>query len=226
LQKLYNEVWQTGTFSSEWGHSKLVALWKGPTKGKSSDPSTYRGLQIGSTLCKVMIIIIVKRVKQFYEGQLMDEQQGFRIGRSTTDGLFLLKSLQYANYKSRKETPVLFIDLKAAFDHIDKDWLFKSIKQRIHESSFKIFELLQNLYENLTTAIDGQSKFKIELGVRQGGPESPLLFNLYLDYVMRAVKCECNKQKIKFTKLNFSIPSSATSSNSVFGIYGKHNLDG
>ena len=63
ITKLYNEVWQTGIFPSEWGHSKLVALWKGPTKGKSSNPSTYRGFQIGSTLCKVMIIIIVKRVK-------------------------------------------------------------------------------------------------------------------------------------------------------------------
>ena len=92
-------------------------------------------------------------------------------------------------------------------------------------SDFKLFELLKSLYKSLTSAIDGHHEFKVELGVRQGGPESPLLFNLYLDYVMRAVKCECNKQKIKFTKLNFSIPRSALASNRILGLYGQHNLD-
>ena len=30
-----------------------------------------------------------------------------------------------------------------------------------------------------------ESDFEITLGVRQGGPESPMLFNLFLDFVMR-----------------------------------------
>ena len=53
LTSLYNHVWIHHEIPEEWGHSKLVALWKGPSKGKSDDPSTYRGLQIGSTLCKL-----------------------------------------------------------------------------------------------------------------------------------------------------------------------------
>ena len=47
--------------------------------------------------------------------------------------------------------------------------------------------------------------FIIELGVRQGGSKSPLLFNLY---------------NVEFFKLKYSIPKSAFVSNSPFGEYG------
>ena len=51
--------------------------------GKLSDPATYRGLQIGSTLCNIMMIIILNRIKSWYNSQLLDQQQGFRQGRGT-----------------------------------------------------------------------------------------------------------------------------------------------
>ena len=44
LLKLYQTVWSTSMIQKDWGHSNLVALWKGPSKGKAGNPSTYRGL--------------------------------------------------------------------------------------------------------------------------------------------------------------------------------------
>ena len=38
LLKLYGTIWETLLIPNEWGHSKLVTLWKGPAKGKASDP--------------------------------------------------------------------------------------------------------------------------------------------------------------------------------------------
>ena len=93
LTSLYKEVWESNQIPLNWGHSRLVALWKGPSKGKADDPTTYRGMQIGSTLCKLMVVIIINRIKDWNERQLLDQQQGFRAGRGTTDGLFLVKSL-------------------------------------------------------------------------------------------------------------------------------------
>ena len=181
-----------------------MALWKGPSKGKADDPSTYRGLQIGSTLCKIIVILITNRMKEWYENQLTEQQQGFRASRSTTDGLFLIKSLQQIAYKTRKIIPTLFIDLTAAFDHIKRNWLFDSIKQRLNnQNEFKLFELLQDLYKKTTTSIENHN-FEISLGVRQGGPESPLLFNLYLDYVMRVVEDECKKTEYNIRKTQLS----------------------
>ena len=58
LMKLYKTIWETLLIPKDWGHSKLITLWKGPAKGKASDPSAYRGLQVESTLCKILMMLI------------------------------------------------------------------------------------------------------------------------------------------------------------------------
>ena len=103
IVKLYQTIWYTCTIPKSWGHSKLVTLWKGPTKGKVDDPTTYRGLQIGSSLCKIIIIIVINRLKSWYEKQLLDQQQGFRSSRGTTDGIFFAKSVQQITRKWKSQ---------------------------------------------------------------------------------------------------------------------------
>ena len=228
LTEIYAHVWTRNEVPSQWGHSRLVALWKGPLKGKVIDPTTYRGLQVGATLCKVMVVIIINRIHDWYEKQLLDQQQGFRTGRGTTDGIFLAKALQQVAKKTGKEINVLFVDLTAAFDHVDRRWLFRTVKQRIkNETDCKLFDLLETLYSSTTSALSKHEleTFVIELGVRQGGSESPLLFNLYIDYVMRVFLLECAKQNIKFVKTKYSIPTHASSTQSMFGEYGEMVFD-
>ena len=40
------------------------------------------------------MIIILDRLREWYDENLLDQQQGFRSGRGTTDGIYLLKRLQ------------------------------------------------------------------------------------------------------------------------------------
>ena len=67
LLKLYQSVWTTKVIPKEWDHSKLVTIWKGPGKGKQDDPSTYRGLQVGSSFCKIMVSVIIGRINEWYD---------------------------------------------------------------------------------------------------------------------------------------------------------------
>ena len=214
LLKLYQTVWTTNMIPKDWGHSKLVALWKGPSKGKADDPSTYRGLQIGSNFCKIMVIMIINRWRNWYEEQLMDQQQGFRRARGTIDGIFMVKQVQQIAEKMRKPVYALFVDLSAAFDHVCRKWMFKSISNRhSNHSDKKLIELLETLYEYTTTALaeTPTDKFKLDTGVRQGGPESPLLYNLYMDFIMRIFLERCKTNRIKFLKLKYNIPSYVSS---------------
>ena len=64
MKMLYIDIWNTVSIPSSWSKSKLVALWKGASKGKVEDPTAYRGLQIGSSLCKILIIIIINRFRE------------------------------------------------------------------------------------------------------------------------------------------------------------------
>ena len=139
---------------NEMGHSKLVSLWKGSSKGSIEDPEAYRALQIGSTLCKIMIVIIINRLKTWYDQQLLDQQQGFRSGRGTVDAIYRIKRIQQITNRMKLPVYVLFIDLTAALDHVDRKLLFQSIKQRFSKMwNTKLIQLLESLYSYTTTAL-------------------------------------------------------------------------
>ena len=42
---------------------RTFPLWKSTVKGNTKDPFSYRGLQVGSTLYKLTITIIIDRLK-------------------------------------------------------------------------------------------------------------------------------------------------------------------
>ena len=101
LIKLCNIIWLTEKIPQKWSNSKLVTIWKGAAKGKIEDPSTYRGIQIGSKFCKILVVIILERIIKWYEKQLLDQQQGFRSSRGTADRIYIVKRIQ-VSYRSKK----------------------------------------------------------------------------------------------------------------------------
>lgn len=162
-----------------------------------------------------MVIIVLARLKAWYDVQLTDLQQGFRSGRGTADAIFITKRVQQITEKQKKSCYCLFVDLSAAFDHVVRDWLWRSIEQRF-EDDCELVQILEALYKETTTELVGHPEtiFTLMSGVRQGGPESPTLYNLFMDYVMRAFKFECTSKNIKFTKFKFRIRTSASTSRS------------
>jgi len=231
LEKLYEAVWHTHKIPDKWSHTTLIAIWKGALKGKASDPKAYRALQIGSTFCKIMVVIILKRLNTWYESQLQEQQQGFRSERGTTDGVYILKRIQQISRKMNLPIYTLFVDLTAAFDHVNRKWMFSSIHQRLSPSvNHKLIELIEVLYRYTTTALKQNLKdiFELSRGVRQGGPESPTLFNLYIDYVMRIYLKKCKENgSIRFLKLKYAIPQVASTKElqAHLGMYGDHIID-
>ena len=83
----------------------------------------------------------------------------------------------------------------------------------------------QSLYSKTTTALSQtpDDKFDVKCGVRQGGPESPMLYNLLMDYVMRVYIDKCKQDGIKFLNLKYEIPEDATKRN--IETHGFHILD-
>ena len=116
---------------------------------------------------------MVNRIKDWYNSQLLDFQNGFRKGHSTTDEVLITKITQLIAEKTNEAVYAIFVDLKAAFDHINRDWLFQTILNRfpVHNKSNKIIILLSALYQSATAELNNhpELKFDIKLGVRQGG---------------------------------------------------------
>ena len=193
IQKMTENLWNEMDLPNTWGNSRLKTIWKG--KGSKADPSKYRGLSIGSTVCKMIISIILERIRPWYEAQLSDEQNGFRKNRGTTDGIYSLKRVHQISNRKKQALYLLFVDLTAAFDHIPRRYLFDSIRLRFPDNeNLKLFDILKLLYEKTSlTYDDALTTFLVTSGVRQGGPESPLLFNLFIDFVMRIFIDKCTQ---------------------------------
>ena len=115
-------IYLSQTIPNSWTLSKLVALWKGAFKGSPSDPKTNRALQVGSVLCKILVITIINRIKSLYDKTLMDQQQGFCSGRGTPDGIYITKRIQQITDSIKKPVFVLFVDLSSAFDHVIREY--------------------------------------------------------------------------------------------------------
>ena len=111
---------------------------------------------------------------------------GFRKGRSTTDEIFVMKNI----IKKHSGTLIaIYIDLTAAYDHIPRDLLFKVLKART--GATHLINILQTMYEGTTAVIRGMKKaFDVAVGCRQGGQESPCLFNYYFDFVLKVAAHE------------------------------------
>jgi hypothetical protein len=86
----------------------------------------------------------------------------------------------------RRPTIVVFLDLKAAFDSVDRAALWKCLT--IKGVPPKVIRLLKTLYANSRGRVRVYGKlspeFNTSSGVRQGCPLSPFLFNFVIDMIM------------------------------------------
>ena len=194
---LLTTIWTTFVLPSSWLISSITCLFK--NKGSRNDAENYRGLSIMSTCSKILTCLLITRIRNAYEKLISNAQFGFRSNRSTTDAIFIL---QNSINISSKPLFLCFIDLKAAYDWINRDMLFKILE--IHLKSPILVNILKALYTGTSAAIKGsKSFFKTFPGCRQSGVESPVIFNIFLDFVLRCAEHEV-LQKFPNTGLQYS----------------------
>ena len=196
-----------------WAMSKLKTLFK--NKGSKKDPKMYRGLSISSSLCKLAVCVILRRQTDWYELQLSEPQQGFRRNRGTQDAIFTVKALHQISFKMKIQVYAAFIDLTAAFDTIQRPWLFEILRKRLNDpdrlnSNISVLEALYSSTSAHLSEDEVDQAFQVLAGVRQGGPESPSLFCLLMDWVMRIFTERAQKLGLHGVKLKYNIASAAT----------------
>ncbi|MGL5756628.1 MAG: reverse transcriptase domain-containing protein, partial [Paraclostridium sp.] len=71
--------------------------------------------------------IILHRLTGPRENQIRENQAGFRPGRGCIDHIFTLRQLLELRHTFRQPTIVVFLDLKTAFDSVDRSALWCSL---------------------------------------------------------------------------------------------------
>ena len=152
LMLLLTTIWTTFVMPSSWLISSITCLFK--NNGSRSEAENYKGLCIMSTCSKVLTSLVVSRIRNAYEKLISNSQFGFRANRSTTDAIFVL---QNSIKLSSKPLFLCFIDLKEAYDWINRDMLFKILEIRL--KSPILVNILKAFYTCISAAIKGSKTF-------------------------------------------------------------------
>ena len=138
--------------------------------------------------------------------ELPDVQAGFRKGRGTRD---LIANIYWIIKKARefqKNIYFCFIDYTKAFDYVDHNKLWKSLREMGIPGHLTC--LLRNLYAaqeaTVRTGHGTKDWFQIGKGVCQSCILSPCLFNLYAEYIMRNAGLEEAQAGIKIARRNIN----------------------
>ena len=186
LHSLCQLIFDTSVIPSLWRNAIICPILKDPSSDRRI-PMNYRGISLVSCVSKLYSALINNRLKSYLEENelLSDEQNGFRAGRSCEDHVFTLNSI----IRNNPSVLATFIDLKKAFDFVDRDMLL--YKLLLYKLDGKMYETIKSIYANTSACVRLNNKttswFNCNSGVKQGDNCSPTLFSIFIDDLVREI---------------------------------------
>ena len=138
--------------------------------------------------------------------ELPDGQAGFRKGRGTRDQIANIHWIIKKAREFQKSIYFCFIDYAKAFDFVDHNKMWKSLKEMGIPDL--LTSLLRDLYagrkQQLELDMEQQTGSKLEEYIKAVCILSPCLFNLYAEYIMRNAGLEDAQAGIKIAGRNIN----------------------
>ena len=204
LLRLLRRIFANYIYPTQWTTHFLKPIYK---KGGAFDPDNFRGLAIGSALAKVFSIIMLKRLNNFIEIKklISPNQVGFMKGSCTSDHIFLLQTIiEKIVKKGKKRLYAAFIDFKKAYDKVNRKSLLETLKKLGINGIF--LRNIESMYKHISYSIKLKNghldPISSNLGLKQGCPLSPMLFNLYIDDIKYIFADQCDPIPLSDTYIN------------------------
>lgn len=201
LVYLVNLSFDSGHFPSKLKIGKIIPVFK---KGDKHAPDNYRPVTLTSVFSKIFEYCFLYKLDSFLNTHkvLGLNQFGFRPGKSTADAI-----LNFLNYILQcldgGECPVgVLCDLSRAFDCVNHDVLLGKLAdygvRGVPLEWVSSYLRDRPQYVSVSNSIDkcsmqevNSSLKYINIGVPQGSVMAPILFNLYIEDMVRALDPAC-----------------------------------
>ena len=199
-----SKCFMTGIVPSLWLKAIICPIPKGGNKDPYL-PMSYRGLSLLSTVSKIYTSFLHNWLTKYLDelDLIVDEQCGFRKGRSCLDQAYVLMSIIKNRMNVNKDTYVAFVDMEKCFDWVDREMLFYKLLMYNIDGYF--YKAVKSLYSDTLSCLRLNDKFTdwfdTKSGVRQGEVLSPTLFNIMINDLVKEINelnmgVDCGADKV------------------------------
>ena len=182
LCKIINNCIEKGKYPDILKIAKVIALHKG---GDKTDVDNYRPISILSQINKVIEKLIHSRLVSFLRKHkiISNQQFGFRKMHNTSHSISCLYEKLITNLENKHDSAIVLIDLKAAFDTIDKSLLLEKLDHYgIRGNTLKLLTSYLTDRKQYIKSNDIESvMLNVICGVPQGSVLGPLLFIIFIN---------------------------------------------
>lgn len=170
-----------------------------PKKAGASQAGDFRPITVSSVLVRMLHKIYATRLLAAMNFDL--RQRAFIPADGCAENIMVLATALDEAKSKQRPLCMASVDVAKAFDRVNLAAILRGMKRKGLSSEF--VDYVQNFYETSTTVLTMENETLLvhpTVGVRQGDPLSPLLFNLVIDEWLAT----CDKN-IKFESGDFSV---------------------
>ncbi len=184
--RVIRSVWERASVPDCWSQAVLVSI---PKKGDPTNTDNYRGISLMGVALKLLCMVVTRRMRLALEARnvLVPEQAGFRSREECMGQAIALYEVVTRRKLCGQPTYATFIDFKKAYDTVPHEALLR--KLWCVGVQGRTLAFIRSLYQNSRVAVrvgtDLSDAFPLERGLRQGCPMSPLLFDVFINDILR-----------------------------------------
>lgn len=214
LTKLYNEIFKVDEMSSSMYYGIISQLYKG--KGDRTLKQNWRPLTMLNVDYKILAKVLLNRIKPIAEKLVHPNQNCSVPGRDIRDGVLTLINL-IDLCKDDESTFLLLVDHKAAFDVVEWEYIFQTLKTGGFSENF--IKWLKIIYKtgfvSSSIIVNGfiSHKFNPTTGIRQGCPLSASLYVLVNETVCQKIRDDNEIKGIKVQNVETKLSGFADDTN-------------
>jgi hypothetical protein len=199
LARLFQECVRCQMIPTEWTKAIIIPVWK--KKGSETDIRQYRPIAL-TVVCRRIYEQVIQRILlPIIDPKLQDTQGGFRPQRSTLQQVAVLEE----SMVKYKDLISVFLDIAAAYDTVNRTILWR-IMQVDFGLSLEGIRLLRSLfdYNKIQLRVHGKlsSEVACRRGLLQGSSLSPILFNCYINSLIRELNEQTEKINLFGLRIN------------------------
>jgi Reverse transcriptase (RNA-dependent DNA polymerase)/Endonuclease-reverse transcriptase len=184
ISRLFDQSLSLGYLPQDWRDARTILIKK---KGilNYNHAATFRPISITSVVARMLEKLVLARINKegAVDKYLLTTQFGFRSKHSTTHALMRITRAIDNSRQYKTELPMVFLDIKKAFDSVDHDLLYnKIVKTGMNHNLVNWLEaFIKDRQFHITSNNISSTSQPIQRGVPQGAILSPLLFSIFIN---------------------------------------------